>query len=276
MERQTFDKEDSLRSGWEFIAFGVRHDNPLYGVGSASENEKETLRLFAKFALSKDQQHLATKYGFNTDDAYAGAFEAPSGATLRSAQKLWKEKKDSGKPIVAVFAVDVSGSMAGEPLSQVRMALTEGAEFISPKTAIGLVAFNGESSVRLPVQKFNLQHKARFLAAVEELGEGGGTALYDAVAVSMRLLREARIGSYAQARPRLIVLSDGETRSGHDLEDIAKIVTALKIPVYTIAYGNRADTKELQALSGLAEAAALKANERRVTHIISSLLNAQL
>ena len=276
MERQTFANNDGFNTGWEFLPFGVRHDNPLYAVASTGGQQKETLKLFAQFSESDNSKALAAEYGFNSDPQHSDAYVAPSGATLLRAQKLWKEKKDSGKPIAAIFALDVSGSMAGEPLREVRKALREGADFISPHSAVGLVAFNSEPSVRLPVRPFSLQHKARFLAAVEELEEGGGTALYDAVAVSMRLLREARTTRYENARLRLLVLSDGETRSGHGLRDIAAIVQTLKIPVYSIAYGEGADVDELKALSGLAEAATLKANERRVTHIISGLLNAQL
>ena len=278
MERQTFDKVDTFRGGWEYVPFGVRHDNPLYAVASASDEKKEMMQAFARYALSPESQKRATDYGFNAaaDADYEGPYGVPSGETLRRAQRLWKEKKDAGRPIIAVFVVDVSGSMGGHPIAEVRRAMAKGAEFISPSTAVGIVTFNHEAVVRLPVRKFDLQHKARFLAAADELEDGGGTAMYDAVAVAIRLARTAKAGAFANGKIRLLVLSDGESRNGHQLKDLAPIVETLNVPVYTIAYGDNADVAELAALSGLAEAAALKANEARIAHTIGPLVNAQL
>ena len=276
MERQTFANSDMAKGGWSFIPFGVRHDNPLYAVQGASATAVEALRAFAKFVLKKEAQTLATRYGFNADEDYAAPYPTPSGKTLIAAQALWKEKKDAGKPILAVFAVDVSGSMGGNSIRQVREALSAGAEFISPTSGVGLVAFSDRVSIRLQPARFNLQHKGRFLAAVEELDDGGGTAMYDAVVVSLRLLREARTGEYANAKLRLIVLSDGETKNGYNLREVEDVVRGLSIPVYTIAYGNNADRTELGKLAALAEAAAIASSEARVAHSIGSLLNAQL
>ena len=276
MERQTFVNNDSTNTEWAFIPFGVRHDNPLYAVGSTSEEAKEVLRMFAEHARSDKVQALATRYGFNRDEDYEAPYATPKGTTLIRAQKLWKEKKDAGKPILALLLVDVSGSMAGQPIAQVRKALTSGAEFISPTTAIGLVTFNDRVSIVLPPKRFNLQHKGRLLAAVEELDDGGGTAMYDGIAVSLRLLREARTGEYANAKLRLIVLTDGESTSGHSLRQVREVIRALRIPVYTIAYGAGANRTELKEVAGLAEAAAIASNEARAAHSIGALLNAQL
>ena len=278
MERQTFDKVDAFRTGWEYIPFGVRHDNPLYAVASASSEKHEMMEAFARYALSEASQTRASEYGFNAaaDASYKGPYAVPSGQTLRRAQRLWKEKKDAGRPIIAVFVVDVSGSMGGSPIAEVRKAMAKGAEFISPSTAVGVVTFNHEAVVRLPVRKFDLQHKARFLAAADELEDGGGTAMYDAVALAIRLARTAKTGELTNGKIRLLVLSDGESKNGHGLKHLAPIVETLNVPVYTIAYGSNANTAELAALSGLAEAAALKANEARIAHTIGPLVNAQL
>ena len=166
--------------------------------------------------------------------------------------------------------------MSGAPIAQVRAALTAGAEFISPTTAVGVVTFSDRVTIVLQPKRFDLQHKGRFLAAVEELDDGGGTAMYDAIAVSLRMAREARTGAYSNAKQRLIVLSDGESSSGHDLGDLREVIRGLQIPIYTIAYGKGANRTELTEVAGLAEAAALASNEARVAHSIGALLNAQL
>ncbi|MGB7879749.1 MAG: hypothetical protein WBL31_13370, partial [Ilumatobacteraceae bacterium] len=58
MEWQTFTNTDSLQSGFEFIPFGVRHDNPLYAVGDPDAAATEALELFAQFAEQPEYQQL--------------------------------------------------------------------------------------------------------------------------------------------------------------------------------------------------------------------------
>ena len=63
LEYQTFTQTPSLLSGYEFIPFGCRHDNPLYAVGRVSPEKKEALELFAKFAQEAQAQKLAVALG---------------------------------------------------------------------------------------------------------------------------------------------------------------------------------------------------------------------
>ncbi len=142
MEYQTFAKTAELASGYRFVPFGVRHDNPLYAVGSADAETREVLELFARFMEQSKYRNLARKYGFDPDLAHDAPFAMPAGETLLAAQQLWKEKKDAGRRIAAVFVSDVSGSMRGTRLNELKRALTEGASFIAPQNSIGLVQFN--------------------------------------------------------------------------------------------------------------------------------------
>ena len=64
MEWQTFSNTESLQSGYQFIPFGARHDNPLYAVGELSAAQSETLAAFAAFA-QPEYQELAGEYGFD-------------------------------------------------------------------------------------------------------------------------------------------------------------------------------------------------------------------
>ena len=87
---------------------------------------------------------------------------------------MWKRKKDAGRPIVAVFLGDVSGSMEGVPLRNLKRALMAGSQFIDPENSIGLVVFNQEVKQLLPVGKFTLNQRALFTAAVQDMSAGGG------------------------------------------------------------------------------------------------------
>src|SRR4029453_6088033 len=100
---------------------------------------------------------------------------------LIEAQRVWKRKKDAGRPIVAVFLGDVSGSMEGVPLRNLQRALLVGSQFIDPENAIGLVVFNQEVKQLLPVGKFTLNQRALFTAAVQDMRAGGGAAMYEGI-----------------------------------------------------------------------------------------------
>ena len=273
MEYQTFSKTQILQAGYEFVPFGVRHDNPLYGVGELRAEKLEALQMFAAFAEQAKFQASAANYGFNPALDYASAFPAPSGARLIQAQRLWKQKKDAGRPISAVFLCDVSGSMDGSRLNALKKSLLGGSEFIAPENSIGIVLFSNQVSVVLPIEKFTLAHKASFHAAVEDMTAGGQTAMYSGIVVSLSLLLDEKQKN-PNAKTTLFVLTDGETNAGLELKDVRPVIQALGIPIYTIGY--EANLPVLQELSSIVEAASMNADEGEVQYKIGSLLNAQM
>jgi Ca-activated chloride channel family protein len=273
MEYQTFAQARALQSGYEFVPFGIRHDNPLYAIGDLGAQEREALEAFASFSEGSRWRSLARQYGFDADVEHEPAFDIPSGDSLVRAQQVWKEKKDAGRPIAAVFLCDVSGSMAGARVRGVRQALTLGADFITPSNAIGMVLFDQKVRIVLPIKPFDLNHKAAFLGAVQGMAPGGSTAMYDGIAVALSMLVEARRAN-PEVKPVLFVLTDGATNVGHDFADVRRIIEGLGIPIYTIGYEAQID--ELRRLSATVEAASLNADVERIDFMIGSLLNAQM
>ena len=273
MEYQTFVKTQALRSGYEFIPFGIRHDNPLYAVGETTPDVREALEAFASFAEQGKFPGTARSYGFNPDLDYTPAFKSPKGDILVSAQRLWKEKKDAGRPIIAVFLCDVSGSMRGNRIQGVKQALLMGSEFITPGNAIGVVLFDTQVRVVLPIRDFDLNHKAGFYAAVQSMDAGGGTAMYDGVAVALAMLGEEQ-RKRPDAKSLLFVLTDGKTNEGMKFNEMRRVIKGMGIPVYTIGY--EADLEELGRLSSLVEAASLNADQGEIRYKIGTLLNAQM
>lgn len=275
MGHQTFLGANELQAGYEFIPFGVVHDHPLYAVGDPGPEKMEVLELLAAFAERPDYRELARDYGWNRPLAaeFKPAVPIPSGDTLIQVQKLWKEKKDAGRPIAAVFLSDTSGSMAGQRIEGVREALIAGSEFIGPENSIGLVLFDNSVRVVLPIRKFALNQRAAFVAAIEDMTTGGGTAMYDGVAVALSLLIEEK-KKHPDIKLVLFVLTDGETNEGMKFDTMEPVIKGIRIPVYTIGY--EANIKELRRLSSLVEAASINASEGNVQYKIGSLLNAQM
>lgn len=273
MEYQTYINDSILQKQYKFIPFGVRHDNPLYEVGKLSADKEETLRAFADFCASAEQQEAATRCGFNKMDNYTAAEPEFDAVTLLNAQRLWKQEKDSGKPVVAVFVADVSGSMSGDPLSRLKTSLISASQYINSNNYIGLISYSSDVYVNLPIAQFDLDQRAYFTGAVQDLDANGATCTYDAVLQGVKMLHDAK-QDIPDAKLMLFVLSDGETNVGNSLNSISGIVGALDIPVYTIGYN--ADLDELGRLSELNEAATINADSEDVVYKLSALFNAQM
>ena len=273
VNRAVFAKAPAFQSGYAFIPYGIRHDSPLYGIGQLTTEKHEALRLFAQFASQAPAQKLATEYGFNQLSDYTPAFAPPPGEVLIEAQRVWKRKKDAGRPIVAVFLGDVSGSMEGVPLRNLKRALLAGSQFIDPENSIGLVVFNQEVKQLLPVGKFTLNQRALFTAAVQDMSAGGGTAMYDGILVALKMLVAAK-AKQPECKPLLIVLTDGETNAGLSFDKVKPVLAGVKIPIYTIGYNAKLDI--LRQISTINEAASLNADEGDIAYKIGALLNAEM
>lgn len=270
MEWQTYVNTDELDSGYEFIPFGVAHDNPLYAVGDVPPDQFEVLEEFATFATGPQFADEAEQFGFNPP-SYEPDVATPSGETLIRAQRLWKDKKEGGRPVAAVFVTDTSGSMAGSRILAVQQALTSAREFITPTTSVGMVEFSDFATLRLPIAEFDLNHQAQFVAAIEDLSPTGATAMYDGITLGLSMLLDHREAN-PNSKLLLFVLTDGETNEGVALEDIDEVVAGLRVPVYTVGF--EANLDELASLSSLVEAASINANEEDVEFKMAALFNA--
>jgi Ca-activated chloride channel family protein len=270
MEWQTFTNTESLQSGFEFIPFGVRHDNPLYAFDEASVAEKEVLELFSEFMDSQEWRDKAADFGFDPPD-YVSDVAVPSGETLIEAQRLWKDKKDAGRPVYAVFVTDTSGSMAGSRIAAVQRALASSREFINPEASIGMVEFSDSARKVLDIAPFDLNQQGLFAAAVQDMDPVGGTAMYDGIMLGLSMLVEQRVAD-PRGKYMLIVLTDGETNEGLDFGAVDEVIAGARIPVVTVGF--EANLEELSRVASLVEAASINASESDVEFQLVSLFNA--
>jgi Ca-activated chloride channel family protein len=269
LEYQTYVNTPDIKY-YEFTPFGFRHDSPMYTIGELSPEKMKILNEFIEFSQQEKYQTLATEYGFNGFNEYQSETGPVSGNVIIQAQKLWKEKK---KPICAVFVADVSGSMMGEPLNNLKDSLLKGQYYISEDNMVGLVSYSNDVNIDLPIAKFDLNQRASFAGAVNDLEAGGGTATFDGIAVAMKMIQDQRDVD-PNLRPIIFVLSDGETNRGHSLDDVKDIVEDLGIPIYTIGYN--ANIPALQAISSINEAASVNADTDDVVYKLRNLFNAEM
>ncbi|MEO3945358.1 VWA domain-containing protein [Gorillibacterium sp. CAU 1737] len=273
LEYQTYVNAADLKSGYVFTPFGVRHDSPLYALGDLSQEKRDILKAFADFVTEAKVQEAAKEKGFNALNEYKSELPAVDGSTLSAAQKLWKEKKNGSKPIVAVFVTDVSGSMDGEALNRLKESLLKGQKFLGKDNSIGLVSYSSNVTIELPIAKFDTNQQSLFVGAVNNLQAGGGTATFDGITVALKMIQE-QMAVNPSVKPLIFVLSDGETNEGHSLKDIRSLVETFKIPIYTIGYN--ANIKALESISSINEAASINADTDDVVYKIGNLFNVQM
>lgn len=273
MEYQSYINSPELKTDYIFTPFGYRHDSPLYSVGNLSNEKKEILNKFIEFYKQDKYQELAVKDGFNALEDYKCEIENLDGNTILQAQKLWKENKNGDKPIVAVFVADVSGSMEGEPLNELKKSLLNGSRYIGEENSIGLVTYSNDVNINLPIEKFDLNQRSLFTGAVQDMDASGGTATFDAIAVAVQMLLDEKEKN-PDAKLMLFVLSDGETNIGHSLDDLREILESVKIPVHTIGYN--ANIEALENISRINEATSINADSDDVIYKLGSLFNAEM
>ena len=273
MEYQTYINSPELKTDYIFTPFGYRHDSPLYSVGNLSNEKKEILNKFIEFYKQDKYQELAVKDGFNALEDYKCEIENLDGNTILQAQKLWKENKNGDKPIVAVFVADVSGSMEGEPLNELKKSLLNGSRYIGEENSIGLVTYSNDVNINLPIERFDLNQRSLFTGAVQDMDASGGTATFDAIAVAVQMLLDEKEKN-TDAKLMLFVLSDGETNIGHSLDDLREILESVKIPVHTIGYN--ANIEALENISRINEATSINADSDDVIYKLGSLFNAEM
>lgn len=156
-----------------------------------------------------------------------------------------------------VLALDISGSMKGEPIKTATEATAEFLTRLDPADRVALLAFNGEVKVLTPISK--VADVAETLRnQVLSLPADGGTNLNGAVCRGAAMLAEAQAADRAAGENRLyglVVLSDGEDTAG-EISETRMFATCLGVgaehegaKVFAIGFGAQSDGAVLQRLA---------------------------
>lgn len=273
MECQAYSNEPTL-ADYVFTPFGVRHDNPVYTFADVLPERREALALWCQYIANSESQRIGDQYGFNKFDDYVGD-TAMNGNELYSAQSLWKENKSGGKPTVAVFVTDVSGSMAGVRINNLKDSLLNSMQYIGEENYIGLVSFSDNVTVELPIDKLQGTHRAKFQGAVKGLQTGGNTHMYSALLVAIDMLREHK-SQHGDANYMVFVLTDGETNGGVEENICAQLVVSYGMPIHTIGYGNDISPETLTRLASYAEGFCIAVSVDDVIYHMKNMFNSQM
>ena len=138
-----------------------------------------------------------------------------------------------------VLAIDTSLSMEADDVPPSRLEVTQEAArtFVAdlpPELNVGLVTFNGSTSIAAPPS----QDRDALLAAIDALELGEGTAIGDAIFTALDAVAAAPAGDDEEPAPaRIVVMSDGETTVGRQNSEASEAAAGAGVPVDTIAFG---------------------------------------
>jgi VWFA-related protein len=170
-----------------------------------------------------------------------GLPEGQAGSPASISQVTAAVNSDIG--VAVVLAVDVSGSMKGDPLVQAQGAAHAFVDGLAPIDSVALVTFGDDVT---PVLNFTTDRGAVF-AGLDSLEAVGNTALYQAASVS------AFVAASAQTqRKAVILLSDGVdfgNRSAVSREESLAQAAAIGAPFFAIGLGTDVDRGYLETLA---------------------------
>lgn len=275
-EYQSYASSKEMQKTYDFIPYGIRHDNPLYACNytKMSDETKEAIQIFIDYAKSNESQNEASKCGFNGNEGYKSSYTV-AGSDVTDALEIYKEEKDSGRDVIAVFVSDCSGSMDGEAIMQLKESLSNGMQYIKDDAYIGLVSYSTNVQKDVPIAKFDITQRAYFQNAVNNMTANGGTSTYEALCVALQMIEIEKV-NHENPKCMIFLLSDGRANGSYSYNTVEFATRSTEIPIYTIAYTDSANKDELKALSDINEAAAISAQSDDVVYQIKSLFNANL
>lgn len=274
LEHQAFSSDESLKNDFVFMPFGVRHDNPLYAVGVLTEDELDILKMFGEYFANDAVVAHAASLGFGKNSEYVSTVGNYSGGTISTILDFWKEEKSSGKQIVAVFVADRSGSMASKgKLDALQNSLKNAMQYVGEQNKVGLLSYNGTVYIDLPIGEFTTEQQEYYVGAIDSWRANGGTATNNALLIALKLLHEERLTN-PNIKPIVFLLSDGQTGSGHSLNNTKEIMDVYDIPIYTIGY--EANIDELKKIAEINQGAFINATSDDVGYILKMLFDAEI
>ena len=111
------------------------------------------------------------------------------------------------------LAIDVSGSMAGEPMEKARHTALKLVETLTSRDRLTIVAFDSTAELLLDARPMDADGRAAARAAIVGLDDRGGTNLFDGWLLAAERVALAMAAASA-ASPRVVLLSDGHANEG--------------------------------------------------------------
>ncbi len=149
-------------------------------------------------------------------------------------------------PLAIVLAVDVSGSMDGEPLEHALQSCRLVSDRLGPSDQLAIVTFSDQASVLCGLTPVDAAGRAQLGASLRGVRAQASTNLHDGLGVAAGVLQRAPAG----LRRVIAVLSDGQPNVGlSSPAELASYVRGLGVAVSSLGFGRSYDEDVLEAIA---------------------------
>jgi len=173
---------------------------------------------------------------------------APGPVVLDLIRKSWENVRKRAR---ILLVLDVSGSMNGDKMTQVKAAGAAVLDLFAPDDELGLWTFSDKIRRLNPIDLIG-SHHADLARSIERLEANGGTALYRVTDEAVRYVRSTWDPVRINA---VVLLTDGQNSdaTNNDLEGLLRALAGQPpssgVPVFAIGYGRDADLSTLKRIA---------------------------
>jgi Ca-activated chloride channel family protein len=240
------------------------HPYAILNAAWVSAQQKTAARGFLAWLQAPDRQKRFLAAGFRDSTGHAApnlglddgivptgpalVLKPPAPSVLDLVRKSWDNVRKRAR---ILMVLDISGSMAGDKLVQVKAAGVAVLDVFSPDDQVGLWSFSDQIFMLNSIAAVG-SNRAAVQRQISLLVAGGGTALYQATSDAVKEVQ----GSWDPARINAVVLlTDGQNSDAIN-SDLGVLLGFLQsqppaktVPVFTIGYGQDADLETLKKIS---------------------------
>lgn len=204
-----------------FVASTLKYDRLSVLIGKIDTENYPTVRAYVNVSGEKDNTYGAAS------DFEAGDFELFDTQYQISDFQLVKE--EGADQVSIALVMDHSGSMAGAPLADAKVAAEACANNMDPETQrMALIPYDDTSSVSVPLTN----SAATLISGIRELSDAGGTYISGALRTALTELDTAG-GTRA-----IILLTDGQDGgSEEEMMEVLELAKEKGIAIFTIGLG---------------------------------------
>ncbi|CAO2833624.1 unnamed protein product [Amaranthus hypochondriacus] len=144
-----------------------------------------------------------------------------------------------------VMVLDISGSMQGEKLKEMKRALQFVIKKLSPSDRLSVVTFSSDADRKCPLRQMTQKAQEEIDFLVQNLSADGNTNITAGLQKGLKVLDERKFTTGRSGA--IMLMSDGEQNAGGD----ATMVSVERFPVFTFGFGSGGeyDPKVLNAIA---------------------------
>ncbi|GJN04335.1 hypothetical protein PR202_ga21878 [Eleusine coracana subsp. coracana] len=146
-------------------------------------------------------------------------------------------------PLDLVVVLDVSGSMRGPRLDQLKSAMQFVIKKLSPMDRLSIVTFSTKSDRPCALRAMSDAAKSDLKGIIDRLVARGGTNIQAGLETGLHVLSDRQFTDGRTAN--VLLMSDGEQNHG----DARQVTNPRAVPVYSLAFGADADMNLLRDLA---------------------------